>query len=158
MKNENWFSPAYYKDFCCKADKCRHSCCSNWCIPVSKEEYLKLITVECSEDLNRRIQNTFVMPETVTDSCYRYISFNWLGERPLNNDGLCSLHREKWEGYLPEICRLYPRSLKQINDVRITSCSSSCERVVEMLRENDALNIGEIKINEEPKLFYEIIG
>lgn len=156
MKNENWLSPAYYKDFCCKADKCRHSCCSNWRIPVSKEEYLKLITVECSEDLSRRIQNTIVMPETVTDSCYRYISFNWLGECPLNNDGLCSLHREKGEGYLPEICRLYPRSLKQINDVRIASCSSSCERVVEMLRENDALNIGEIKINEEPKLFYEV--
>ena len=156
MKNETWLAPAYYKDFCCKVEKCRHTCCSNWLIPVSKQEYYKLITIECSEDLSRRIQNTFVVPETVSDSCYRFISFNWLGNCPLNNEGFCRLHREKGEECLPEVCRLYPRSLKQINDVKIASCSSSCERVVEMLRENNALNIGEIKLSEEPKLFYQI--
>ena len=156
MKNMSWLSPAYYKEFHCKADKCRNSCCSNWRIPVSKAEYYRLITIECSEDLNRCIQNTFIMPETVTDSCYRYISFNWQGICPLQEKGLCNLHREKGEKYLPEVCRLYPRSLKQINDIGIASCSSSCERVAEMLLEANSLKIGEAAISEEAKIFYVI--
>ncbi len=72
--------------------------------------------MECSEELNRRVQGAFVMPDFVSDDIYRYVSFNWLGNCPIQDKGLCALHREKGEGYLPKICRLYPRSLKQIND------------------------------------------
>ncbi len=156
MENTLWYAPAYYKSFRCKADKCRRTCCSNWKIPVSKSEYLKLITMECSSDLNRRIQNTFAIPETVTDSCYRYVSFNWLGNCPLQDKGLCKLHREKGENYLPQICRLYPRSLKQVNGIRFACCSASCEKVVEMLMECDRLGMEMIEIDEKPNISYTV--
>ena len=154
MKKTTWLAPAYYKHFHCKADRCRRTCCSSWKIPVSKSEYLKLVTMECSGDLNRRIQNTFVIPETVTDACYRYVAFNWLGNCPLQEEGLCNLHREKGEDYLPQVCRLYPRSLKKINDIRFACCSASCERVVEMLLEGEGMNIEEIELNEEPRISF----
>ena len=92
--------------------------------------------MECSEELNRRVQGAFVMPDFVSDDIYRYVSFNWLGNCPIQDKGLCALHREKGEGYLPKICRLYPRSLKQINDTLFVSCSGSCEKVAEILYEN----------------------
>ena len=156
MKNELWYAPEYYKMFTCKADKCRRTCCSSWKIPVSRSEYLKLITMECSDELNRRIQNTFVIPETVTDSCYRYVSFNWLGNCPLQDKGLCNLHREKGESFLPQVCRLYPRSLKEINGIRFACCSASCERVVEMLMECEKLGMETVEIGEEPNISYTV--
>ena len=156
MKNYTYLAPEYYKDFACKADKCRHACCSMWRIPVSHEEYNKLITMECSDELNRRIQSTFVIPESVSEDRYRYISFNWLGYCPLQEKKLCNLYLEKGEDYLPLVCRLFPRSLKCINDVNIACCSCSCERVVEMLYECDELNLQEININEKPQVDYLI--
>ena len=112
--------------------------------------------MNCSKELDRRIQNAFVIPETVTDSCYRYVSFNWLGECPIQDKGLCYLHREKGEAYLPKICRLYPRSYKQINNTLVMNCSSSCERVVEMLYEGDGLDIIEEMSDKEAQLHYTI--
>ncbi len=156
MKKEEWFTPDYYPEFSCKADKCRHTCCSTWRIPVSKKEYQKLITMECSEDLNRRVQSAFVIPETVNDDVYRYVSFNWLGQCPIQEKGLCSLHAEKGEGYLPKVCKLYPRSLKKVGVHNVASCSSSCERIIEMLYERKDLHIISIEMEAENELFYEI--
>lgn len=156
MENYTYLAPEYYKDFLCKADKCRHTCCSNWRIPISHEEYNKLITMECSDDLNRRIQSTFIMPEYVSEEHYRYISFNWLGCCPIQEKNLCSLYLEKGEDYLPLVCRLFPRSLKNINGVNVACCSTSCERVVEMLYECDNLNIQETVIKEKPQLTYSV--
>ena len=156
MENYTYLAPEYYKDFRCKADKCRHTCCSSWRIPLSHEEYNKLITMECSDDLNRRIHSTFVIPETVSEERYRYISFNWLGCCPIQDNKLCRLHREKGESYLPAVCRLFPRSLKNIDGVNVACCSASCERTVEMLFECDELNLQEITISEKPQLTYSI--
>ncbi len=156
MEKQEWFVPAYYPDFQCKADKCRHTCCSRWRIPVSKEEYNRLVTLDCSKELDRRILNAFVTPDIVTDDCYRYIAFNWLGECPILDSGLCSLHREMGEKVLPKVCRLYPRSLKKAGPFNVASCSSSCERVVEILFESDALNIVKVISDQRPEIIYPI--
>lgn len=154
--NNNWLAPGYYPDFQCKADKCRHSCCKRWRIPVSRKEYNKLITMECSKRLNECIQNAFVVPETITEESYRYISFNWLGDCHMLKDGLCSLYLEKGEQYLPKICRIYPRSLKEVNGIRIASCSNSCEKVIEMIYENYCLDIKDFEMDNEAELFYSV--
>ncbi|MBR3352286.1 MAG: hypothetical protein IKG35_09260 [Erysipelotrichaceae bacterium] len=57
-----WLHPQYYTLFSCKADKCRHSCCSSWKIPVSRREYERLINMECSDELYRRVQQAFEVP------------------------------------------------------------------------------------------------
>ena len=156
MNEKRWFVPGYYLDFVCKADKCRHTCCSSWRIPISKNEYNKLITMECSDELNRCVQNAFVFPEVVDDLCYRYVSINWLGYCNLFDNGLCRIQKEKGEEYLPKICRLYPRSFKNIGGHNVASCSSSCERVIEMLYEDNQLDIKEIILDQKPQLLYEV--
>lgn len=156
MKNTNYLAPEYYQQFSCKLDKCRHTCCYGWKIPISHSEYNKLITMNCSDELNQKVQRTFVIPDVVSEECYRYITFNYLGYCPIQNNGLCSLHKEKGEDYLPKVCKLYPRSLKTINDVNIASCSNSCEAVVDLLFDADNLNIKEITLNEEPNITYSV--
>ena len=156
MENYTYLAPEYYRDFICKADKCRHTCCSGWRIPISHSEYNKLITMECSNDLNRRVQSTFIIPEVVSEDHYRYISFNWLGYCPIQEKGLCNLYIEKGEDYIPTVCRLFPRSLKNINGVNVACCSCSCEKVVEMLYDCQDLNIQTITIKEKPQLIYNV--
>ena len=154
--NNNWLAPGYFPDFRCKADECRHCCCKRWQIPVSRKEYNKLITMKCSEKLNECIQNTFVVPEIVTENNYRNISFNWLGDCHMLENGLCSLYLEKGDEYLPKICRLYPRSFKDVNNIKIASCSNSCEKVVEMIYDSDCLDIKEIDLDEEVEILYDV--
>ncbi len=88
MDREKWFVPSYYPDFRCKADRCRSTCCSNWQIPVSHKEYNRLVTMERTEDLDRRIQSAFVVPKNASEERYRLISFNWLGFCPIQEKAL----------------------------------------------------------------------
>lgn len=152
MNTNKWIMPSYYKDFKCKCDKCRHTCCSLWKIPVSQDEYFKLIGMDCSKELQDKLDIAFEDPKTKDEKTYKYISFNWLGNCPMQKDGLCLLHKEKGEDKLPRICRLFPRSLKKINNQLIASCSSSCEAVVEMLIQQDSLQVTEDYLNEEPQI------
>ena len=156
MEKQKWLMPSYYKHFSCKCDKCRHTCCSSWKIPVSEKEYFKLIGMNASKNLHKRIETSFSDPEFPTPEVYKYISFNWLGNCHLNENGLCLLHKEKGASKLPKICRLFPRSLKKINNQLIASCSSSCERVVEMLYEqkDDELIID--YLDEEPQIVIDV--
>ena len=114
------------------------------------------MNMECSDDLYRRVHRAFEEPDFITDDCYRYISFNWLGDCPIQEKGLCSIHREKGEGLLPKICRLYPRSLKRINGINVASCSSSCEAVVELLYDNDNMNLTTETLGQEAELHYDV--
>ncbi len=156
MKTEKWYFPEYYRHFACKADRCRHTCCSSWRIPISRSEYQTLMNMECSDDLYRRVQRAFEEPDFVTDDCYRYISFNWLGQCPVQEKGLCALHSEKGEQFLPKVCRLYPRSLKKINSYNVATCSSSCEAVLELLYDSDKMSITSQYLQLQPELQYDV--
>lgn len=156
MNKKLWLMPKYYKDFKCKANKCRHTCCSSWKIPVSQDEYFRLIGMECSKDLHDKIDVCFEDVKSPSEQKYKYISYNWLGNCPLNKDGLCMLHAEQGEDNLPMICRLYPRSLKRIGDYYIACCSSACEKVVEMLYEQKDLDLIKTSLDAEPTIEYEI--
>ena len=158
MKNTSdiWLMPDYYPDFQCKADKCRHTCCYGWQIPVSFKEYNSLIGMECSKDLHEKIQVAFAQPKMVTEEAYRCISFDWQGHCKLLKNGLCSLYSEKGPQALPKICNFFPRSLKQINEQKLACCSSSCERVVEMLYERDFLHMIRGELKDDPNIHVSI--
>jgi len=141
METEKWLVPGYYKDFKCKCGACRHTCCHGWKIPISKQEYLNLIEMECNDEMYRKIQMAFVDPECASEERYKIISFNYLGDCPIQENGLCKIHAEFGETKLPKVCRLYPRSLKQINHQKVACCSSSCERVVELLLDSENLDL-----------------
>lgn len=158
MKNsaDKWIVPHYYDEFRCKADRCRHTCCHGWRIPVSFREYSRLIGMPCSCELRQRIDAAFAQPEQVSEERYRVISFDWHGNCRLLENGLCMLYTENRLDYLPRVCDLYPRSLREIGSQKLACCSSACERIVEMLAETDSLNMTTTVIDAQPLIRMDI--
>lgn len=139
LSEEKWLAPEYYGDFHCKGGNCRYSCCQGWRITLSRTEYYRLIGMECSKELHAKIECALHVVEDPTPERYAMISPNWLGDCPMHDEGgLCMLHKECGEEALPDVCRLYPRSLRESCHMHSCVCSSSCEAVVEMLMEKEA--------------------
>ena len=129
-----WFVPEYYLDFRCKCGSCRSSCCTGWDIALGRDEYYRLIGMDCSPELHRRLQCAFHPAQSPSPDHFQVISPNWLGDCHMHDEnGLCMLHAECGEEMLPEVCRMYPRSLKKSGDMNIAVCTNSCEGVIEML-------------------------
>ena len=132
MEEEKWLQTDQYLNFHCKEGACRNSCCEGWQIAVSMQDYFRVIGMECSEELHRKLECAFRVPQMPSPERYRLISPNYLGKCPLHDEsGLCMLHRDLGPQALPEICRMYPRNLKQFGDERRACCSNSCEAVIE---------------------------
>lgn len=135
-----WLEPDYYSSFSCKCGECRNTCCSSWNIAISMEEYHRLIGLDCSEQLHRKIQSAFTVPRFPTPEHNRDMSHNWLGNCYfLSEEGLCSLQIECGEEAIPAVCRLFPRQFEKEGDNRRLTCSAGCEAVVEKLIRKEAL-------------------
>ena len=125
--------PSYYPDFHCKAGECRHPCCTGWDIAISMNEYFRMLGMECSPELRRRLDTAFHLAEEPSENHYAVISPRWDGDCPLHlPNGYCRLQCECGEGAIPSVCRYYPRSPKSKYAYQC-QCSNSCEAVVEML-------------------------
>lgn len=59
MNKDLWLVPGYYKDFKCKCDACRHTCCNSWKIGVNQKEYFNLIGMEASCSLHQKNRRFF---------------------------------------------------------------------------------------------------
>jgi hypothetical protein len=102
---------------------------------LSRAEYFRLLGIECSPELRRRIDTAFYISENPTEEEYAYISPSADGNcHMLDEDGWCMLHRECGEGVQPAVCRLYPRAIRPGNPTEAV-CSGSCEKTIEMLME-----------------------
>lgn len=130
----NYIVPEYYNYFKCKCGECRHSCCEGWPVRISMKEYYYLLGINCSEKLRTRLDCALKICSNPSNERYAEISVNWLGICMLHrDDGLCSIQTELGENSLPTICRRYPRSTKHLAGICQCSCSTSCEKAVELL-------------------------
>ena len=92
-------SPDYFSRFRCKCGDCRAVCCHGWRITLSRAEYFRLLGIECSPELRRRIDTAFYISENPTEEEYAYISPSADGNcHMLDEDGWCMLHRECGDG------------------------------------------------------------
>lgn len=153
MVRRLWLEPDYFGGFRCKCGACRNCCCNGWDIAVGMEEYFRLIGMECSDDLHRRLECAFREPREESPEHFRLISSNWLGECPMRDaDGLCMLQKECGEAALPEICRMYPRCLKREGEMYEAVCSNSCEAVVENLMRAEQLGFGFVPMDAKSEI------
>ena len=105
--------PDYFPDFVCKGGACRAVCCDGWGISVSMEEYFRLLGMDCSPQLRRKIDGAFHLAAHPSPQRYAQVTPNWQGDCPIRReDGLCALQCECGEGVLPTVCRVYPRGLR----------------------------------------------
>lgn len=149
---ELWLEADYFDKFQCKGGACRESCCEGWEIAVGMWEYFRLIGMDCAPEMHHRLECAFRVPEEPTPEHYRLISPNWKGACPMHDaDGLCMLQRTCGADVLPEICRVYPRSLKEVAGQRKACCSNSCEAVVELLMRREKVSFRTAELSAAPE-------
>ena len=122
-----------YREFKCKADRCKHSCCRGWEIDIDEDtlEYYKGLDSELGNEIRQNI--------------------NW-GEEPyfklttdercpfLKESGLCKIIEELGEDGLCDICRLHPRFYENIKDFNLAGVGLSCEKASEIMFEKASLD------------------
>ncbi len=133
MRNtRSYLVPDYYPYFQCKMGACRHACCDGWPVSISMKDYFRLIGIQCSPRLRSRLDTALHIlphPDAVK---YAVISPRYDGTCPLRiEDGRCGLQAELGEEYLAQVCRLYPRGVRN-TDLPECSCANSCEAVPEL--------------------------
>ncbi len=150
---KRWFTvPDIYTDFTCKAGECRKTCCHGWHITLTMQEYYKLIGLNCSPELRRRLDGGIYMLESPTNERYAEFAKNYIGDCKMHgDDGLCTVQCECGEDCLPSVCRYYPRSPKTLHGDEC-SMSASCEGVCELLMKRKA-PIGFKKVELEFKYY-----
>ncbi len=129
--------PAYYDEFHCLAQNCRTNCCSNWQIELERNDYMKIKKQKGSPELNRRLEHSMRRLRDDNSNFYAVFVMNE-GVCPLpRKDGLCQLQREKGEGVLPMICKVFPRreTAPYLGYVE-RSLSPACEGVLALLWEH----------------------
>ncbi len=133
MQTHDYLMPDYFPSFRCKMGACRTSCCEGWPISFSLEDYFRLTSEACSDELRRRIDTGVRLSLHPSPDAYAEIAHRWDGNCPLRlPDGRCAVHAELGDGALACVCRLYPRGVRLERGYEV-SCANSCEAVVELL-------------------------
>jgi len=133
MSKHTYFVPDYYPDFSCKCAACRQTCCKGWNISFTMQEYFRLLGMDCSPALRRKLDAAFHPADYPEPHRYAVITPNWRGECPLLcEDGLCSLQKECGEEIMSGVCHYYPRTPKSRFGYTCT-LTGSCEGVLELL-------------------------
>lgn len=129
----NFLVPSYYKDFTCKGDKCRNTCCSGWSVKISMKEYFLLHGLQCNKELRIKLDNAIKPLNTRTQDKYAEIVFGYDNKCTLlSKEGWCLLHKHYGENVLSSVCRYFPRGAR-INYQWEVSTSNGCERTLELL-------------------------
>lgn len=145
--------PDFYKDFQCKADKCRHSCCKGWEIDIDDESARKFLSMEgklgddLKENINQNEDGYFF--KLTKDECCPFLQEN----------GLCRIILEAGEENICEICTMHPRFFTYVenNDVELCGVGLSCEKSAELLIENNEPLKFNIENTEMYMYFYDVL-
>lgn len=141
MENKKqYLVPDYFFDFHCKMGACRNACCEGWPISVSLKDYFRLLSVDVSKETRIRLDCSLHMAPNPSPEAYAQIVPRYDGRCPMRmEDGRCALHYELDEFALPNVCRLYPRGVRE----KECSMANSCEAVIELF------------VNREEKIVFQ---
>jgi hypothetical protein len=103
------------------------------------KQYFTLLGMQCKKSLKEKLDGTFYPVTNPTPERYASIVPNYRGDCPLHmENGYCMLQAHLGEAALPAICRYYPR-IPRTTYAPECSCSNSCEKVLELLFEQDKM-------------------
>jgi len=78
--------PDYYSKFVCKCGECRHVCCHGWDVALPMNEYYRLLGLECTPEIRRKLDTAMRMVDNPRPERYAVFAKGW--------DGGCPLHDE----------------------------------------------------------------
>ena len=144
--------PKFYKNFLCKADKCKHSCCKGWEIDIDEEtagKYLAM-TGELGAEIRQNIgknEDSYFFKLTEDERC----PF-------LQKNGLCKIILNIGEENICEICTMHPRFFTMLDDVELCGAGLSCEKTCELLLGDEKDLVFYIEDTEEELSFSEVLA
>lgn len=120
-------APDYYPEFCCIADRCKHSCCKGWEIDIDPDtlKMYQQMQGEWGEKLRSQI-----------DICEETASFHLKDDEAcpfLNESGLCDLILEFGEEVLCQICTDHPRFYHEYADRTEVGLGLCCEEAARLI-------------------------
>ncbi|WP_029544754.1 flagellin lysine-N-methylase [Selenomonas sp. AB3002] len=119
--------PDFYEDFCCKADKCQHTCCAGWEIDIDAATAARY--QQLAGPVGEAIRQNIVE----VDGTWQFV-LGPGGRCPfLRRDGLCELIRRADESVLCDICANHPRFFVSLGDYELAGVGLSCEKSCELL-------------------------
>ncbi len=127
------FAPSYYKDFCCIADKCRHSCCVGWEIDIDEETMLKYrcMNGDYAEEIRKSIDDE----AEGEPACFRLLENDRCPH--LDSRGLCRIIMNCGEEYLCHICSHHPRFYNITPARNEVGIGLSCEEAARIILSSD---------------------
>jgi lysine-N-methylase len=137
--------PRYAERFRCIGPACEDTCCASWSIHVDKKAY-KAYRQEQSPELGKLLAGNLVRigADTGTNA---YAAFRLVGDEqqcPMTQEGLCSIHKQLGESYLPDVCFSYPRQNNEVAGQFEQSLNLSCPEAARLaLLAEDALEFVE---------------
>ena len=144
--------PKFYKNFLCKADKCKHSCCKGWEIDIDEEtagKYLAMtgeLGAEIRQDIGKN-EDSYFFKLTEDERC----PF-------LQKNGLCKIILNIGEENICEICTMHPRFFTMLDDVELCGVGLSCEKTCELLLGDEKDLVFYIEDTEEEVSFSEVLA
>lgn len=144
--------PKFYKNFLCKADKCKHSCCKGWEIDIDEEtagKYLAMtggLGAEIRQNIGKN-EDSYFFKLTEDERC----PF-------LQKNGLCKIILNIGEENICEICTMHPRFFTMLDDVELCGVGLSCEKTCELLLGDEKNLVFYIEDTEEELSFSEVLA
>lgn len=144
--------PKFYKNFLCKADKCKHSCCKGWEIDIDEEtagKYLAMtgeLGAEIRQNIGKNEDSYFF--KLTEDECCPFLQKN----------GLCKIILNIGEENICEICTMHPRFFTMLDDVELCGVGLSCEKTCELLLGDEKDLVFYIEDTEEELSFSEVLA
>ncbi|MFS0861473.1 flagellin lysine-N-methylase [Fredinandcohnia sp. 179-A 10B2 NHS] len=157
METRAVLTPQYLEEFSCIGSNCEDTCCSGWRITIDQKTYEKYQQLEDGDLKASLKQYMRKIDQKPSKERFAELSLNSESYCPLLNDNkLCSVHIERGESYLPNLCATFPRVTNVINGNFETSGTLSCPEIARLalLNKNGISFVEKDESNEVRHLIY----
>lgn len=117
--------PRHFTEFRCIGAECEDTCCDGWAVGVDKPTYEKYRDFADPKWRSAFEQLVIIRPADATDQDYARIQLD-NSRCPFLSEGLCRIHKELGEDYLPLACATFPRVWNVVDQVLEISLDMAC--------------------------------
>lgn len=145
--------PNYYKNFKCRADKCKNTCCKDWEIDIDDSSFN--FYMKEKSPFGEKLRQSITVSKASESPFFKLNSDK---KCPLLTDnGLCSIYINLGEDKMCEICKLHPRFFEWYGEIKEGGVGLCCEEAACLvLKNNLPISFDEIEIGEKADKLDEV--
>ncbi|AXH98462.1 hypothetical protein DV702_01305 [Sporosarcina sp. PTS2304] len=133
-KNRDIIYPDYIAEFACIGSACEDTCCAGWFVSVDKATYKKYRNVK--DPVMKKMLNENVKRHRSKETEEEYAKIKLDAEDKctlLDEEHLCTIHKELGSEFLSNTCAMYPRLLNSVAGVVEKSATLSCPEAARLI-------------------------